>query len=128
MVANTWRVWNYNLTPSPGYVEIPVPTTWTWSYYDLSSDDSGRSLDGKMHKDIVAVKRKHECTWQNVTADVAQAIMNPFKEFVFTNIQFYDVYAGGYTDVRVYTGDVTATARNAYGQTVFDISMNFIQQ
>ena len=35
----------------------------TWSLQDLSSEDSGRTLDGIMHKDIVAQKRKLVCKW-----------------------------------------------------------------
>lgn len=126
MVANTWAVSSNN---GGTWTTIPTPTTWTWSYFDLSSDDSGRSLDGAMHKDIVAVKRKNECTWQNVSASVAKSIMNPSKAGVFILLRFYDLYLGGViSTVKVYTGDITATAHNAYGQTVFDVSLNFIQQ
>lgn len=126
MVANTWKV---SLNSNGPYTTIPTPSSWTWSYYDLSSDDSGRSLDGYMHKDLAGgVKRKHECTWQNVPASVARSIMTPAKAAIFIYIQFFDLYSGTVTTARVYTGDITATAKNAYNQTVFDVSLNFIEQ
>ena len=124
MVANTWQV-----RVNGNWVSLPPPSSWTWSYYDLSSDDSGRSLNGYMHKDLAGgVKRKHECVWQNRTADVARTIMTAAKSEIFVTFRAYDLFNGAYTDYTVYTGDITATAKNAYGQTVFEVSLNFIEQ
>lgn len=124
MIANTWQVYVNN-----AWVSLPPPSSWTWSYYDLSSDDSGRSLDGVMHKDLAGgVKCKHECVWQNKTADVARTIMVAAKSGIFVQFRAFDVFSGTVTQITVYTGDITATAQNAAGQTVFEVKLNFIQQ
>lgn len=126
MVANTWQISSDGGTT---WTTIPAPSSWTWSYYDLSSDDSGRSLDGYMHKDLAGgVKRKHECTWQNITASVAQTIMTAAKAAIFVSFRAFDLYNGGVRTITAYTGDITATARNAYNQTVFDVGLNFIER
>lgn len=126
MVANTWQVSSDNGTT---WVDIPAPSAWTWSYYDLSSDDSGRSLDGMMHKDLAGgVKRKNECSWKNKTADVARAIMTAAKGQVFITMRYFDLFLGNINEITVYTGDITAMAQNAAGETVFEVNLNFIEQ
>lgn len=53
-------------------VTIPVPTEYTFSVEDLSSELTGRTLDGVMHKDVVAVKDTYACKWKSLNwADTA---------------------------------------------------------
>ena len=123
MVANTWQV-----LVGSNWVTIPTPSTWTWSYQDLSSDDSGRDLSGTMHKDIVSVKRKNECSWLNSDATVAKTIMQAAKSAVFVSFKYYDLFTGAINTITVYTGDITATAQNAQNQTVWTVKLSFIEQ
>lgn len=57
---------------------IPTPTSYGFSVEDLSSKNSGRTLDGVMHKDVIAVKDTYECTWHGLswadTADLLNAL------------------------------------------------------
>lgn len=48
-------------------VTIPTPTEYGFSAEDLSSEQTGRTLDGVMHKDVVAVKDTYTCTWKKVS-------------------------------------------------------------
>lgn len=123
MIANTWKI-----LVSGAWTSLPAPSTWTWSYQDLSSDESGRDLGGDLHKDIVSVKRKNQCSWNNKTADVAKLIMNAAKSAVYVQFQYFDLFDGALKTITVYTGDIQATAQNAYNETVFTISLSFIEQ
>lgn len=69
-------------------VAIPTPTTYKFGIEDLSSEETGRTLDGVMHKDVVAVKDYYECMWAKLswedTAILLNAINNKEK-FNFTH-------------------------------------------
>ena len=45
---------------------IPTPSEYGFDIEDLSSEKSGRTLDGIMHKDVVAVKDIYTCTWKKL--------------------------------------------------------------
>lgn len=124
-VATTWEVSVDNST----WTTLPPPSSWTWSYYDLSSDDSGRSLDGTMHKDLAGgSKRKNECVWSYKDVSVAKSIMTAAKGAIFIYMKYLDPFDGVTKTITVYTGDITATAQNAFGETVFEVKLNFIEQ
>lgn len=57
-------------------VEIPTPDTYKVGIEDLSSDATGRTLDGFMHKDVVAVKDTYQCTWKSLSWSQAAHILN----------------------------------------------------
>ena len=58
-------------------VAIPTPTTYKWNEEDLSSEETGReTLDGTMHKDIIAVKDYYECTWKKLSWAAAAQLLN----------------------------------------------------
>ena len=122
-MAYTWQIYN-----GSAWVTIPTPSIWNWSYQDLSSDDSGRDLSGTMHKDIVSVKRKNECTWNNVEASVAKTVMNIAKSNVFVQFKYFDLYDGNTKEITVYTGDITASAQQALGRLVWTVKLSFIEQ
>lgn len=46
---------------------IPTPTEYGFDIEDLSSEKSGRTLDGVMHKDVVAVKDYYTCVWKHLS-------------------------------------------------------------
>ena len=122
-MAYTWQINN-----GSEWVTIPTPSIWNWSYQDLSSDDSGRDLSGTMHKDVVSVKRKNECTWNNVEASVAKTVMNIAKSNVFVQFKYFDLYDGNTKEITVYTGDITASAQQALGRLVWTVKLSFIEQ
>lgn len=57
-------------------VAIPTPTSYDFNIEDLSSDATGRTLDGVMHKDVVSVKDYYNCTWSQLSWDDAAILMN----------------------------------------------------
>lgn len=48
-------------------VTIPTPSEYGFDIEDLSSEETGRTLDGIMHKDVVAVKDYYTCTWKSLS-------------------------------------------------------------
>ena len=57
-------------------VAMPTPTEYKFGIEDLSSEKSGRTLDGVMHKDVVAVKDYYECIWKHLSWNDAATILN----------------------------------------------------
>lgn len=53
-------------------VTIPTPSEYGFDIEDLSSEETGRTLDGVMHKDVVDVKDYYTCVWKRLSwADTA---------------------------------------------------------
>jgi hypothetical protein len=67
-------------------VAIPTPTTYQYNIEDLSSEETGRTLDGVMHKDIVAVKDRYDCTWKTLSWEDAADLLNAINGK--TTVQF----------------------------------------
>ena len=87
---------------------VKTPQGCTWSLQDLSSDDSGRTLDGLMHKDIVAQKRKLTCKWPAMKWSECSIIANFMKnKGVKVVLTYPDIMTGTYISKNFYTGDMT---------------------
>lgn len=56
-------------------VAIPTPSEYGFDIEDLSSEKSGRTLDGIMHKDVVAVKDYYTCLWKKLSWDDAADLL-----------------------------------------------------
>ena len=108
---------------------IPTPTTYEWSREDLSSEATGRTLDGVMHKDVVAAKDTYSCTWKKLSWSDAATLLNAIDEK--SKVQFT------YLDPRVpnqwvtgqfYVGQRTAVALNVKdpARTWSNIAFKFI--
>lgn len=57
-------------------VSIPTPIDYKFSDEDLSSENTGRTLDGVMHKDVVAVKDTYACIWKHLSWEDTARLMN----------------------------------------------------
>ncbi len=110
------------------WTSIPTPSTRTWSYQDLSSDSSGRDLNGNMHKDIASVKRKNECTWWAKSGAVARAIMTAAKSKTFIQLRYFDPYDNAQKEITCYTGDIIAVENNSQYGSVWEVRLSFIEQ
>jgi len=69
-------------------VAIPTPTKYEYNIEDLSSEETGRTQDGVMHKDVVAVKDTYACTWQSLSWEDAAILLNAVngkKQVTFTH-------------------------------------------
>lgn len=111
-------------------VAIPTPSTYVFDVEDLSSEESGRTLDGVMHKDVVAVKDTYECTWKKLSwADTATLLnaINGKQQFTFRHVD--PRVPNQWIDGTFYVGKRGGTALNIKDpkRTWSDISMTFIR-
>lgn len=57
-------------------VALPTPDEYKPGIEDLSSDETGRTLDGEMHKDVVTIKDYYEFTWKKLSWVDAAKVFN----------------------------------------------------
>lgn len=111
-------------------VEIPTPSTYKFDVEDLSSEATGRTLDGIMHKDVVAVKDYYACTWKRLSWEDAAALLNAIdgkQQVMFTHAD--PRIPGRWITERFYIGKRSGAALNLKDEehTWTDISMTFIR-
>lgn len=127
------RIFRWNGT------SMRFPTTFTWSFQDISSTDTGRALSGLMNKEVVATKRKLACSWRMVSDEDAATILSAVKGRTYGSLTYPDVFEGRDITKTFYTGDATATMKSVavkkdqFGgvteeQFFWDISFDFIEQ
>lgn len=94
-------------------VAIPTPTTLKVNIEDLSSEATGRTLDGYMHKDVVAEKRYLDCTWKKLTGPEAALLLATVKVKTQVTVRFPDPYVPSVWQIgNFYVGKRTCTAKN----------------
>ena len=111
-------------------VSIPTPTSYVFDVEDLSSEETGRTMDGIMHKDVVAVKDTYECTWRKLSWEDAATLMNALdgkRDFAFTHAD--PRVPGQWITNRFYVGKRGGAALNLKDpkRSWSDITMTFIR-
>lgn len=81
-------------------VSIPTPTTYKPGLEDLSSDATGRSLDGVMHKDVIATKIYFQCSWSRLSWNDAATLINAISgktqvQFTYADPRYPNAYRTG---------------------------------
>lgn len=111
-------------------VAIPTPTSYVFNVEDLSSEGTGRTLDGVMHKDVVAVKDYYECTWKGLSWEDTALLLNAIdgkEQVAFTHAD--PRKANQFVTGQYYVGKRTGTAMNLKNlKNVWsDVSLTFTQ-
>lgn len=90
------------------YSTIKSPSAITWSVQDISSPDAGRTLDGIMHKERLAVggqKIKLKLEWGLVRfGSDSSTILQAFTP-EYVDVKYPDPQAGAVVTKTFYTGD-----------------------
>lgn len=109
---------------------IITPSECTWGLQDLSSEDSGRTLDGLMHKDIVAQKRTIECSWNGLNKADAATLLQQVNASVFMSLTYDDPMSGTEQTRTFYVGDRSAPVHiwNTSKKIFSTISFSFIER
>lgn len=85
-------------------VELPTPSSFEWGLIDVSASDSGRTQDGKMHKNRITQKRQIKLSWNGTnkprTAQILQMV-NP--EYI--SVTYPDAMSGTDETRTFYVGD-----------------------
>lgn len=87
-------------------VELPLPDSYSQTIADLSSTQTGRTLDGRAHKDVIAVKDTIPLRWSRLEWEKAAEIANAVDGIEYAVMQYMDV-RNPYemTKTEVYVGD-----------------------
>lgn len=106
---------------------IPDPSELQWGLQSVSDSNAGRSMDGKMHVNLVTRKRKLELRWNgidfNATKEVLQAV-NP-ETFI---VEFHDALINKTYSGRFYVGDRTSMVKSyVEGYRRNDVAFNIIE-
>lgn len=105
------------------------PAEVTWSLQDLSSPDSGRTLDGIMHKDRVTQKVKLACKWPAMSSTDASTLLKAVNASVNFLLTYFDVQENASRTATFYVGDRTVPYLWLRGdsKTVSNIGFDFIE-
>lgn len=109
-------------------VTIPTPSSYDFNIEDLSSEQTGRTLDGIMHKDVVAVKDYYTVMWKKLSEDDAALILNLVDGKTQLSFTYVDPrYQAGVVTRDFYVGKRSGKAMNLRNSenTWNDITMQF---
>jgi hypothetical protein len=84
--------------------DMPCPSRCEVNYQDISAPDSGRTLDGLMHKKKVGQKVKLELEWKGVSDEDASTILLAFDP-EYVDVTYHDTKTNSILTKNFYTGD-----------------------
>ena len=109
--------------------DVLYPSSITWSFNEISSADSGRTLSGKMLKEIVTTKRKLVCSWKLVDDTAASTLLSAIKANTYGSLTYPDAATGTDQTKTMYTSDPTAEMVAVHNnKCIWNISFEFIEQ
>lgn len=110
-------------------VSIKEPSKFDWSLQDVSSADSGRTEDSKMHKLRVAQKVKIALQWTMTTpAETAQILQAFQPEYIM--VTYHDALLNDYRTAEFYVGDRSAPVKKWWvNEKLYEsVSFNIIER
>ena len=111
-------------------VTMPCPSKCEVGYQDISAPDSGRTLDGLMHKEKVGQKVKLDLEWKGVSDADASTILLAFDP-EYVDITYHDTKTNSILTKNFYTGDRKASTYwwNDDGEfTYLSVAFNVIER
>ena len=107
--------------------DCPTPSEFIWSRQQVSAADSGRTSDGLMHVNRVAMKDKIQLSWNALKPDKAATILQLFENEYF-NVTYRDPRTNTTVTKQFYRGDATANTYWWANDGLFEkISFNIIE-
>lgn len=98
----TLTIGSVDLTPYIAYQGVK------WQRSDLDSEEAGRTLDGVMHRDRVASKRRLDVTLRPVTTSEASTILSAIAP-EWVSVTFTDPETGSDVTKTMYSNNIPAT-------------------
>lgn len=111
-------------------IKIKSPTSFTWGLNEVASEDSGRTLDATMHKDVIGIKRKLECEWVGLTREDTANILQLTKSTVYVSVTYPDSMSGVDETRTFYTNDPVTPVQiwNFNNKRYSKLTLNFIER
>jgi len=91
-------------------VALPDPSDLKVNISDLSSEESGRLLDGTMVKDVVARKVQIDVSWNTLSWEDVSTLLTAVESSIFLTVVYPDPKVGSYQTKTFYVGDRSAPA------------------
>ena len=123
-MARPW-IWN-------GHV-LKTPSEYSTNFADLSSEETGRSLDGTAFKDIVAQKESFDVTWWSLKDSgddmTTVQLFQWIKSGVWGSLTFPSPTSATNITKTFYTGDVSCTMYQMRGDVAeYRVTVKFAEQ
>ena len=114
---------------------IKTPSSFKWGLDEMDTDDSGRTLDAKMHIDTIADKRKLECSWSGLNRAEASTLLQSVKRTNagrFFSVTYPDTESGTDETRMFYVGprssSIYSWTDEETGKVFSDVAFNLIEQ
>ena len=111
-------------------VVVPIPDEYSQSIEDLSSEDTRRTLDGKFHKDVIAIKSTVPFSWSKLEWSVAAKLANAIDGKSMLNVSYIDVrkpYENTSKDIYVGKRDFTPVQFDDDGKVYWSVAFSEIE-
>lgn len=106
---------------------IPDPSELQWGIQSVSDSNAGRTMDGKMHVNLVTRKRKIELKWSGVDFATTAEILAAVNDETFS-VTYHDALTNSSQTKTFYVGDRSAMVKSyVEGYRRNDISFNIIE-
>lgn len=113
-------------------VAMPTPSKFNITYNDLDSEETGRSLDGNLHRDVIGVNfRTIDLEWKTMERGDLKRLLNALSKETF-EVSYYDPINDSITTKTMYAGNRKVDMYNYVlgkngGPIWLDISVSLIQ-
>lgn len=108
--------------------EIAFPDSFNWTYEDISTSNTGRTLSAKMQKSIVASKRTLSCGWKCLPDSVSSHLLKTIKADTYGDLNFPDPMEGKNITRNFYSGSPQATMMTMDDEVVWDITLELVER
>ena len=106
---------------------IPDPSELQWGLQSVSASNAGRTMDGLMHVNLVARKRKLELKWSGVDFDATSEILKAVNDETF-KVTYFDNLNNRNETRTFYVGDRTSMVKSyVHGYRRCDVAFNIIE-
>lgn len=106
------------------------PASCTFEIETLDTENSGRSLDGLMHRDVITTKISLQLTWNHISVAEMSSLLTVLSDTFFT-VRYWNPVNGAWATDTFYCGNRTVPVYSCINeQIVYDagFSVNIIQR
>lgn len=77
-------------------IDVKTPTSFSWDMEDIELAESGMTLDGKSHRDILAQKRSIGYQWTDPSKEEVALYLQLINRSSYVKITYPDAMSGTY--------------------------------
>jgi hypothetical protein len=106
------------------------PSACSFTFQDLDTDNSGRSLDGLMTRDRICTKIQLALEWNHISVNEMSRLLTALEDVFFT-VRYWNPKLGRFAEDTFYCGDRTVPVYSyVNNQIVYDagFKVNLIQR